>query len=145
MADIQKVINAWKIFRDSNPYQICDGKEFRAIKEPEYCMGQMIADTIELLWERKPKTAHIYKNANGFDCCSECDKVLPFSFSPYCSYCGAKIEREEAKNMKEIEICFSEEDFNKILKYMEDTEAETVQGAVMDAIKWGKYHHYYCE
>ena len=29
--------------------------------------------------------------------------------------------------MEEIEICFSEEDFNKILKYMEDTGAETVR------------------
>lgn len=52
MADIQKVINAWKMFRNSNPYQLCDGREFRAISEPEYCMGQMIADTIELLKEQ---------------------------------------------------------------------------------------------
>lgn len=57
MADIQKVIEAWKIFRNSNPYQICDGREFRAISEPEYCMGQMIADTIELLEEQQKKTA----------------------------------------------------------------------------------------
>ena len=47
--DRDKVINAWEIFRNSNPYQICDGKEFRAINEPEYCMGQMIEDTITLL------------------------------------------------------------------------------------------------
>lgn len=47
--DKSKLIHAWKIFRDSNPYEICDGKEFRAIREPEYCMGQMINDTIELL------------------------------------------------------------------------------------------------
>ena len=52
MADIEKVIKAWEIFRSSNPYQICDGREFRAISEPEYCMGQMIADTIELLKEQ---------------------------------------------------------------------------------------------
>lgn len=49
MPDREKVIRAWEIFRNSNPYQICDGKEFRAIKEPEYCMGQMIEDTIEAL------------------------------------------------------------------------------------------------
>lgn len=49
MIDKEKVIKAWEIFRDSNPYQICDGREFRAIKEPEYCMGQMIEDTIALL------------------------------------------------------------------------------------------------
>ena len=51
--DREKVINAWEIFRNSNPYQICDGKEFRAIKEPEYCMGQMIEDTITLLKEQE--------------------------------------------------------------------------------------------
>ena len=53
MLDGEKVIEAWKIFRDSNPYQICDGKEFRAIKEPEYYMGQMIEDTIALLKEQE--------------------------------------------------------------------------------------------
>jgi hypothetical protein len=53
MPDMEKVINAWEIFRNSNPYQICDGKEFRAIKEPEYCMGQMIEDTIALLKEQR--------------------------------------------------------------------------------------------
>ena len=52
MEDIEKVIKAWEIFRSSNPYQICDGREFRAISEPEYCMGQMIADTIEMLKEQ---------------------------------------------------------------------------------------------
>lgn len=43
--------------------------------------------------------------------------------------------------MEEIEICFLEEDFNKILKYMEDTEAETVQEAVMEAIVRGRDYH----
>ena len=47
--DASRLIQAWKIFRESNPYEICEGKEFRAIREPEYCMGQMIDDTIELL------------------------------------------------------------------------------------------------
>lgn len=49
MPDMEKVIKAWEIFRDSNPYEICSGREFRAIGEPEYCMGQMIEDTITLL------------------------------------------------------------------------------------------------
>lgn len=49
MIDREKLIKAWEIFRDSNPYEICDGREFRAIKDPEYCMGQMIEDTITVL------------------------------------------------------------------------------------------------
>ena len=53
MADRDRLIKAWKIFRDSNPYEICNGREFRAIKEPEYCMGQMIEDTITLLKEQE--------------------------------------------------------------------------------------------
>ena len=53
MADREKVIKAWEIFRESNPYEICSEREFRAIREPEYCMGQMIADTIELLKEQE--------------------------------------------------------------------------------------------
>ena len=55
MGNIEKLIKSWEIFRDSNPYQICDGKEFRAIKEPEYCMGQMIEDTLALLKECEPR------------------------------------------------------------------------------------------
>lgn len=55
MIDREKVINAWEIFRNSNPYQICDGKEFRAIKEPEYCMSQMIEDTITLLKKQQAR------------------------------------------------------------------------------------------
>ena len=53
MQDLDMTIKAWEIFRDSNPYEICHGKEFRAIKDPEYCMGQMIADTLEHLKKRK--------------------------------------------------------------------------------------------
>ena len=53
MPDREKVIKAWEIFRDSNPYEICSGHEFRAIREPEYCMGQMIEDTIALLKEQE--------------------------------------------------------------------------------------------
>lgn len=51
MIDRNRLIEAWEIFRDSNPYEICSGCEFRAISEPEYCMGQMIEDTIALLDE----------------------------------------------------------------------------------------------
>lgn len=53
MSKLEKVIEAWEIFRDSNPYEICSGLEFRAIREPEYCMGQMIEDTISLLKEQE--------------------------------------------------------------------------------------------
>ena len=56
MPDIDRLIEAWEIFRDSNPYEICDGREFRAIKDPEYCMGQMIDDTIALLKEQELPT-----------------------------------------------------------------------------------------
>ena len=55
MPDIDRLIEAWEIFRDSNPYEICNGREFRAIREPEYCMGQMIEDTIALLKEQKAR------------------------------------------------------------------------------------------
>ena len=51
MPDIDRLIEAWEIFRDSNPYELCKGREFRAISEPEYCMGQMIEDTLALLKE----------------------------------------------------------------------------------------------
>lgn len=69
MPDREKVIKAWEIFRDSNPYEICDGREFRAIKEPEYCMSQMIADTIDLLKEhggnKMSRVVIVEKNKDG--------------------------------------------------------------------------------
>jgi len=49
MIDIKRLAKAWEIFRRSNPYQLCDGIEFRAITNPEYCLGQMIGDTLALL------------------------------------------------------------------------------------------------
>ena len=55
MPDIDRLIEAWEIFRDSNPYELCNGREFRAIREPEYCMGQMIEDTIAILKEQEAK------------------------------------------------------------------------------------------
>ena len=53
MPDIDRLIEAWEIFRDSNPYELCNGREFRAIREPEYCMCQMIEDTLTLLREQQ--------------------------------------------------------------------------------------------
>ena len=47
--------------------------------------------------------------------------------------------------MEEVAIYFTEEQFKQILEYMEDQGNETIQEAVMDAIKWGKYYHDYCE
>ena len=88
MIDIDRLIKAWKIFRDSNPYEICDGREFRAIKEPEYCMGQMIDDTITLLKEQEavePITEHY------LFLCSVCKNTL-FREQKYCHECGKRIE-----------------------------------------------------
>lgn len=47
--------------------------------------------------------------------------------------------------MEEVAIYFTEEQFDQILKYMEDQGKETVQEAVMDALKYGKHYHDYCE
>ena len=46
---------------------------------------------------------------------------------------------------REIAIYFDEEDFKKIIEYMDEQNSETIQEAVMDAIKCWKYHHDYCE
>ena len=94
--DREKLIRAWEIFRDSNPYQICDGKEFRAIKEPEYCMGQMIEDTITLLKEQEMKTGYWIDSA-GNDKCSICgeeysDLYPDYGNTHFCPNCGAKME-----------------------------------------------------
>lgn len=59
MIDNDRLIKAWEIFRNSNPYEICDGREFRAMREPEYCMGQMIEDTITLLKEQENDIHHM--------------------------------------------------------------------------------------
>ena len=86
MIDIKRLAKAWEIFRDSNPYEICDGREFRAIKEPEYCMGQMIEDTITLLkkqeaveptWSRgKPFCGACGSRIYGGKFCSDCGKPI---------------------------------------------------------------------
>ena len=59
MPDMEKVIRAWELFRESNPYEICNGREFRAFTEPEYCMSQMIKDTITLLKEQEDEKKRI--------------------------------------------------------------------------------------
>lgn len=106
MHDIDRLIEAWEIFRDSNPYELCKGMEFRAISEPEYCMGQMIEDTLALLKEQKavePKTGHwIYLQfcANEGVYCSECHTKMfdryPMKkkLSQFCGHCGAKMDDE---------------------------------------------------
>ena len=87
--DSEKVIKAWEIFRDSNPYQICDGKEFRAIKEPEYCMGQMIEDTIVLLKEQERNEGNCEEWMS--DCFEPWDvlwKAPDGTFKGRCDNCG---------------------------------------------------------
>ena len=94
MMDINNLITAWKIFEDSNPYQICDGREFRAIREPEYCMGQMIKDTIEILDTQIPEKP-IWNNGRAF--CGSCGMKLPRKHQldrKFCSYCGKMIKWE---------------------------------------------------
>lgn len=109
MPDREKVIRAWEIFRNSNPYQICDGKEFRAIKESEYCMGQMIEDTITLLKAQEVKTGHwiiVEYDTLTCSCCGEsyytgCDSTKEATANlekgnvyRYCPYCGAKMQED---------------------------------------------------
>lgn len=81
MIDRERVIRAWGIFRQSNPYEICEGREFRAISEPEYCMGQMVEDTIAILKELP--VWHVFhtrdatdeeKETYGVDIVCECDQ-----------------------------------------------------------------------
>lgn len=90
MSDREKLIKAWETFRDSNPYQICEGKEFRAIKEPEYCMGQMIADTIDLLKEQEPVEAVVGDTL--LRQCGKCGFSLASSDN-FCSHCGRAVKR----------------------------------------------------
>ncbi len=104
MINKERLIKAWKIFQKSNPYEICKGREFQAIKEPEYCMGQMISDTIALLEEQEPKTGHwIFEsryNDIWSNICSECGRLMTTatgSYANYCSNCGAKMTGGEAE------------------------------------------------
>ena len=108
MIDAERLIKAWEIFRDSNPYQICDGEEFQAIKEPEYCMGQMIEDTLQLLKKQVPisrieETIDLKewgiedKNINLkkliFYKCGICGEHI-INESKFCDKCGQAVKHE---------------------------------------------------
>ena len=101
--DREKVIKAWEIFRDSNPYEICSGREFRAIREPEYCMGQMIEDTIALLKEQEAVEPKFVMNEWRCGACGHV--VLTYNFdinegkmgkvmANYCPSCGRSVKWE---------------------------------------------------
>jgi hypothetical protein len=98
MPNIDRLIKAWEIFRDSNPYEICNGREFRAIMEPEYCMGQMIEDTIAILREQEAKTGHWIGTTKVFGFprvqCSVCGSEQGAVWMYYCPICGAKMKQE---------------------------------------------------
>ena len=101
MADREKVIKASEIFRDSNPYKLCSGREFRAIREPKYCMGQMIEDTIAMLKEQGVKHGEwisIWREDDpdtSTDArCSVCNRVSKRPAGEYCKWCGAKMDLE---------------------------------------------------
>lgn len=108
MTDREKIIKAWEIFRSSNPYEICDGREFQAIKEPEYCMGQMVEDTIALLKEQEPKHGHWidegYVPSHTKYTCSECGWSMLTNFEyirkhRFCLSCGADMRDENGKTI----------------------------------------------
>lgn len=116
MINIENLIKSWEIFRDSNPYQICDGKEFRAIKEPEYCMGQMITDTLKLLEERKPikpEKAYSGGGATWWNVCGSCKTAINPN-DKFCHECGKPIEwnrdgEEVIPSMQEKQEAFNPE------------------------------------
>lgn len=103
MADRDKIIKAWEIFRENNPYEICSGREFRAIRErePEYYMSQMIEDTIALLKEQEavePDT-----DSEGTCSCGNCGETVgyypvgcnnPHKFAMFCPNCGRSVKWE---------------------------------------------------
>lgn len=104
MIDKERLIKAWEIFKKSNPYEICEGREFRAIKEPEYCMGQMISDTIALLKEQEPQPmievedddlyAWSPEDVNYYCPRPECEKKLSYNYH-FCPYCGQAVRRND--------------------------------------------------
>lgn len=106
MIDRDRLIKAWEIFRDSNPFGICGDREFRAIREPEYCMGQMIEDTITLLRKDKESTLTLIDETMK-EVQEEQEAVKPIlcharqSTEPYrmtfwheCGSCGADINMD---------------------------------------------------
>lgn len=97
MPDRERVVKAWEIFRDSNPYEICSGREFRAIREPEYCMGQMIEDTIALLKEqeavepKKESDGNPEMWASWWYVCGNCGEGIDWH-DRYCWHCGRAVK-----------------------------------------------------
>ena len=78
--DRETLLKAWELFRDANPYEICDGREFKAIRELGYCMEQMVLDTIALMKEQE---------ANPIVRCNECRySGLPYYDTLKCSKDG---------------------------------------------------------
>ena len=108
MVDIDKVIKAWEIFRDSNPYQICEGIEFRAISEPEYCMSQMIADTLELLKEKQPRKVQNIRKVTDICLCGECPscgkRVFTSANQNFCGHCGDRLTWKDGEQVDERNI-----------------------------------------
>ena len=103
MIDRNKLIKAWEIFRDSNPYEICSGREFRAIKEPEYCMGQMIEDTLAILREQADMVLSVPEKCADCKSCQTMDLL-----TAQIAYC----------NMKAIDPVNSQQDISTT--YIED-------------------------
>ena len=95
--DAKTVIKAWEIFRDSNPYGICDGREFRAITDPEYCMSTMIEDTIALLKEQEAvEPCNIYSmtlsgKVTPHIFCGKCNKEI-YAIYAFCPFCGQAVK-----------------------------------------------------
>ncbi len=89
---VDRLITAWGIFRVSNPYEICKGREFQALKEPEYCMGQMLRDTDFELKYRLPIKP---RWDNGRAYCWKCGEKFPKKHQTkrkFCSYCGQAVK-----------------------------------------------------
>lgn len=93
MPDREKLIRAWEIFRESNPYEICNGREFRAFAEPEYCMGEMIEDTIALLKEQEAVEPNPVHNSFRWFACGKCDCSITIE-DRFCPRCGQAVKWE---------------------------------------------------
>ena len=95
--DREKLIRAWELFRDSNPYEICNGREFRAFTEPEYCMGQMIEDTIAMLKEQEAVSVDVCGQmfTVKYGHCPKCNEGLNSEVYPHwCGFCRQAVKWE---------------------------------------------------
>ncbi len=96
--DREKLVRAWEIFRDSNPYEICNGREFRAFAEPEYCMSQMIEDTIAMLKEQEEVSVDVCGQmfTVKYGHCPKCNEGLNSEVYPHwCGFCGQAVKWDE--------------------------------------------------